>query len=333
MKKYLLPDQGSYYKANLHCHSVYSDGAFTPEQLKERYKTHGYSVLAYTDHDVFIPHHDLTDDGFLALAGFEVECSEPLPIADRKTAHMCFIAKSPDVVIQPCWNEKYADKTHGEPYKHLVQFDPSQPPFERSHTPECVNAMIRAGREGGFFVTYNHPCWSQENYPDYSKYEGMHAMEIYNTECQNLGYESYAPGVYDDILRGGQRIYAVATDDNHNKRPGNSFGGFVMIKAEKLEYEAITRALFDGDFYASQGPEIHELYVEDRNIHVTCSDAVSITLNSGRRSAQVIHAADGKPVSKAVFVVRDDDPYIRVTVTDARGRHANTRAYFPEELV
>ena len=35
MKKYLLPKDGSFYKANLHCHSTVSDGRFTPEEIKK----------------------------------------------------------------------------------------------------------------------------------------------------------------------------------------------------------------------------------------------------------------------------------------------------------
>ena len=30
---YLLPEKGNFYKANLHCHTVVSDGALTPEQV------------------------------------------------------------------------------------------------------------------------------------------------------------------------------------------------------------------------------------------------------------------------------------------------------------
>ena len=49
----------NYYKANLHCHSTLSDGSCTPEELKEIYKKHGYSIIAYTDHDVFISHKSI----------------------------------------------------------------------------------------------------------------------------------------------------------------------------------------------------------------------------------------------------------------------------------
>jgi len=73
MKKYLISETGNFYKANLHCHTTVSDGRMTPEEVKNAYKEKGYSIVAYTDHDVFIPHPELCDDDFLAMNGFEVE--------------------------------------------------------------------------------------------------------------------------------------------------------------------------------------------------------------------------------------------------------------------
>ena len=76
MRKYLLPNEGEFYKANLHTHTNRSDGAQSPEKVKEVYKDLGYSVVAYTDHDIFIDSQHLTDDTFVALNG--VEYSSPL---------------------------------------------------------------------------------------------------------------------------------------------------------------------------------------------------------------------------------------------------------------
>lgn len=340
MKKYLLPKEGNFYKANLHCHSNISDGNLSPLQLKELYKSHGYSVLAYTDHDIFLPHHNLTDENFLALAGFEAELNEngQYPTGkDVPSTHICFIAKDTDMDIQPCWHEKYAYIGGAVQYKDKVKYDKNEAPYERNRTPECVNTMIKKARDAGFFVTYNHPFWSLDNYENYSKYEGMHAMEIFNSECAALGYDSYAPNVYDDILKLGRRIYAVSADDNHNKAPVDhlkcgSFGGFVMIKAQKLEYNAITDALFKGNFYASQGPEIHDLYIEDGKICVNCSDVETITLATGRRAAQIACGKIGETVNHAEFAFAKEDVYLRITATDKNGKHANTSAYFIDEL-
>ena len=76
MKKFLLPQLGNFYKANLHCHSNISDGKLSVEELKELYKSNGYSIVAFTDHDVFLTHNDLTDSDFLALNGYEWEIYE-----------------------------------------------------------------------------------------------------------------------------------------------------------------------------------------------------------------------------------------------------------------
>ena len=71
MRKYLLPETGNFYKANLHCHTNCSDGKLSPKEVKELYKANGYSVVAYTDHNIMVDHSDLDDDGFLALSGYE----------------------------------------------------------------------------------------------------------------------------------------------------------------------------------------------------------------------------------------------------------------------
>ena len=75
MKQYLLPENGRFYKANLHSHSTVSDGERTPEELKAMYKARGYSVFAYTDHDNFVTHNELTDDEFLVINGHEASAS------------------------------------------------------------------------------------------------------------------------------------------------------------------------------------------------------------------------------------------------------------------
>ena len=62
MKHYLLPETGNFYKANLHCHSTCSDGQWTPEELKEQYMKQGYSIIAYTDHQLMYNHSYLTDE-------------------------------------------------------------------------------------------------------------------------------------------------------------------------------------------------------------------------------------------------------------------------------
>lgn len=338
MKKYLISENGNFYKANLHCHSNLSDGELTPEEMKKIYMERGYSIIAYTDHDIFIPHPELNDEKFLALNGFEMEINEErdTDFINIKTCHLCFIAIKPDNLNQICYHRtKYAFANSIENRKY-VQFDDTKEDYERHFNPETINDIIKIGRENGFFVTYNHPTWSLEDYKDYINYEGMNAFEIYNHSSYSIGYLENNQRVYDDILRSGKRIFCIAADDNHNhgdinKRNYDSFGGFTMIKAPKLEYETITDALQKGDFYASEGPLINELYFEDGKIYVECSDADRIVLTVGRRRSNIVFAED-KPLNQASFDICPEDVYVRITVFDKEGKSANTNAYFTDEL-
>ena len=148
MKKHLLPESGNFYKANLHCHTVLSDGCLTPEEVKEIYKNAGYSVVAYTDHDILIPHHaELSDDEFLALNGWEITFTEPQisPIHGvKRVCHMCIIAKDPDNVKQVCWfHRKHFNKN--EDKANLAD----EPEFKPEYTPESINEAIARAKAAG----------------------------------------------------------------------------------------------------------------------------------------------------------------------------------------
>ncbi len=333
MKKFLIPEGGKFYKANLHCHTNVSDGKMTPEEVKELYKQHGYSIVAFTDHDVFVPHPELADENFLPLNGFEMEVNKHTSndFCQLKTCHMCFVALKPDNLTQVCYHR--SDYTWGNATENrkFVKYDESKPDYVRQHTHECITDMMRIGRENGFFVTYNHPNWSLENYSDYIGYDNMHAMEIYNNACVVDGYNDYNEKEYDDMLRAGKRIFCISADDNHSLV--NACGGFIMIKADKLEYETITDALLRGDFYASQGPEIHDLWFEDGKININCSDAKRIILHTGNRYIDKLVSQDGKPLTHASFNVKPEFGYVRITVEGVDGQNANTNAYFTDELL
>lgn len=341
MKTFLLPEEGKFYKANLHSHSTFSDGRLTPAEMKALYQERGYSIIAYTDHDLMFHHRELNDETFLALSGFEIYANEELPdpdapYCDKRVCHLCFVALTPEVEHQVCFHRtKYIE--HNIPIWDQAAYDPAQPDFEREYTPACINEMIRLGREGGFFVTYNHPTWSLESGEQYLQYHGMHAMEIVNGGTVVDGYEEYNPRVYDDMLRHGERIFCLATDDNHNHHPADSllcdsFRGFTMIKAPCLEHRAIGQALLDGHFYASQGPEIEALWLEDGQVHLITPHACRVVYSTARRVVrQQVQAEDGR--MHAIFPVAQEDGYFRLTVTDTHGLHANTNAYFTDEWV
>lgn len=341
MKKYLLPENLNSYKANLHCHTTISDGSWTAEQMKDEYKKRGYSIIAYTDHNMMIDHHkELSDGEFLALRGFEVQIAQSAndtTALTPKTCHICSIALDPDNLIQPCVSQKHLDhwRFYKKPAVDWITYDKSIPDFEYAYTPERINAFINEVRKQGFFVTYNHPVWSLETLDEFAAYEGMNAMEICNYGCYVDGYEDYNPYIYDQMLRAGKRIFCIGADDNHNRGKipeRDSFGAFTVIYAEKLDYKTVTDAMLRGDMYASQGPLINSLWVEDGVVHVTTSPARRIYIGAETRYSKSVIAEDGKLLTEAEFKLPEKFGYFRITVEDECGRHANTRAYFLDEL-
>ncbi len=339
MKKYLLPKEGKFYKANLHCHSNRSDGRLSPEELKKLYVENGYSIIAFTDHDILLSHSYLNDENFLALHGFEMEINEQkkedFPFI--KTCHICFIAIDKDNLVQPCYHREYYLFANAPKYRDQIIFDTSLPDYWREYSHEGISEIMAIGRKKGFFVTYNHPTWSGETLNEYGGYKNMHAMEIVNNGCLVGGFNDYNDKEYDEMLQAGNRIFCIAADDNHNCHPKNSklndsCGGWTMIKAPNLEYNEITSALLKGNFYSSQGPEIFSLFVEDGVLYIECSPAESIILNTAHRIIDVRYPEEGKPLTCASFVINKDSVYVRLTITDEKGKHANTNAYFLDEI-
>lgn len=333
MRKYLLPHGLPFFKANLHCHSTESDGKLTPEELKADYQSKGYSVIAYTDHEILVPHPHLNDESFLALNGYELEVLDDYPEGStyhqRKTCHLCLIALEPDNQQQVYWNRRYINPKIAAKHSQLIKTYENQPDMQRVFSGEGITAIMQAARNCGYFVTYNHPCWSLVDISELETYHGMHALELYNHMSFSEGYDDYNTALYDAMLRRNERILCIAADDNHV--PEWQFGGFTMICAENLEYRTITKALENGHFYASTGPLIHQLWFEDGNIHIRCSPAAKIFASYGIRKRVSVRKTD-TDLTEAAFPVHPNDVFVRITVWDADHNHADTNAYFVDEL-
>ena len=338
MKRILLSNAKNFYKANLHCHTNCSDGKLTPAMLKEEYKSLGYSIVAYTDHDIFITHDELTDESFLALHGFEVEINENSVYPGKpelNSCHICMIAIEPDNLIQPLWNSKYAFAGKASTYIPEVKRDCED--YEREYSCEGISKMMETYRNRGFFVTYNHPTWSGERYPQYTGYHGMHAMEMMNGSSSTILREEYNPRVYDDILSVGQRIYGIGADYNHNHSKKGSAEwdsgiAFTVINAEKLEYKTITQALLDGNFYASEAPKIYELTYDDGSVRIKTSPATRIICTCDIRCTYGKDADPGEIITECEFKLHENVKWFRITVVDINGKHACTNAYFTDSL-
>ena len=103
-----------------------------------------------------------------------------------------------------------------------------------------------------------------------------------------------------------------------------------MIKAPSLTYKDIITALKNGDFYASNGPQINELYLEDGMLHIKTSPVHRISVSGiGRQVCFVMPEDPDETVTEASINVSGMLPdFIRVTVTDTHGRQAWTQPIY-----
>lgn len=309
MIKYLLPNEGAFYKANLHSHSSFSDGTLNPAELKDLYKKSGYSILAITDYDRFSDCALLSDDSFLVLNGIEIGINDKnFNGKYGKTCHLCAVS--------------FKTGAESNVLKDVI----------REYNSDCISRIMDTAAKSALFVTYNHPSWSMEGYEDYINYNGMHAMEIYNHSCRLDGYDEHNSKQYDDLLKSGKRIYCIATDGNRgDMQTSDLFGGFTMIKARNLSHRSVEEALKNGSFYSSEGPEVYELYIEDKTLYIKCSGVSEICLNTPYRIA-ASKKGYGRLLKEASFKLRGDEGYFRLTLTDKNGNKAYTNAYFTDEI-
>ncbi len=113
---YLISPNKNQYKAPLHCHSTYSNGKRTPEQLKEMYKSHGYSVLSITDHETPKDHTHLSGSDFLMLTGYEAyirkypDCRYD---AFDTEIHINLFARDPHNVSMVCYDSVFSAMEKG----------------------------------------------------------------------------------------------------------------------------------------------------------------------------------------------------------------------------
>jgi len=333
---YLISPNTPQHKANLHCHSVHSDGALTPTELKNAYRERGYSILAITDHETPQAHNELTDEHFLMLTGYEVyirPSQQCVYDVFSPEIHMNLFARDPQNETLVGYNPPYCKYLPAERQETIEKAGPLRP---REYTVEYINEFIQAAREAGYLVAYNHPVWSMESEERILAYDGIFSLELINGGSDVISGMEYSGALYDKLIRSGKRWFVHAGDDNHNHDPldsvdSDSFRAATTILTEKLSYDAVIKAMETGEMYSTSGPVIREVSVEGDEVTVVCSDAVYIGCHIGSKRPEYVRGTNQNPVTTATFRIHPKAQYLRISVIDADGGRADTRAYFREE--
>lgn len=324
MKLEIISPNKNQYKTEMHCHSTCSDGKYTPAQLKYIYQERGYSAVCFTDHDVFIPHNDLTDENFVALNGYELfipSLDDNPKEAVGKQLHLNFLALSPKKEKMLFYNPDYIYTPNGKKLIGKIKYQGSCKE-NRFFETKWINDAIQKANQNGFAVTFNHPVWSCASPNDYLPLKGLTAMEIWNS-FQEDG------GAVREMVYEGKEILSVATNDFHKFREGEkSILAAIYIQAEKLTYRQLVKNFLNGNYYSSCGPTISELYIENDRLHLACSKVKSVMLITPSIDCRSLQVTDGY-IEQADFVLNPHDKKVfYLVLTDKHGNKAWTNPIF-----
>jgi hypothetical protein len=293
---------GRFWRGNLHCHSTRSDGALPPEEVARRYRAQGYHFYCQSDHFMEEFGYPITDttafrtDDFTTILGAELHAPSLL---NGEIWHILGVGLPAD----------FAPLMDGETGPELA----------------------RRAQEAGAFIAIAHPQWYGLTLEDARTVAFADAIEVYNHTCAVQADRPDGTYLFDQMLLDGLHVNAIATDDAHFRDEVNSnadaFGGWVMVKAETLSPEALLAALKAGDFYASQGPDLHHIAVEGHMLHIACSAVDRITILGPRARS---HTFSGRSMTSASLPIDQfAGDWLRVVVTDAAGKRAWSNAIRP----
>jgi hypothetical protein len=295
--------QGSWFKGNLHTHTLNSDGDSTPDDVVRWYREHGYNFVTLTDHNYLTSVDGLNalhgaDDKFLVMKGEEV--------TDRfqnKPVHVNGFA--PNALITPTGGGSVLDMTQ---------------------------RMIDAIRSAGAVPSVNHPNYGWAiSASELLQLQRTRLFEVFNGHplVNNLGGGG-VPGleeVWDRMLSSGRMLYGIAVDDAHYfKRPEDKTAprpgqGWVYVRAPRLDSRALVEALERGEFYASTGVELQSVIATSSSLTIavqTEPQSKYVIQFIGRQGALLSEAI----VSPATYTFRGDESYVRAKVIESNGKVA-----------
>lgn len=290
---------GKFWRGNLHTHSTLSDGMLSPAEVCRRYAAEGYDFICLSDHFVGRYDYPIADTvpfrtaDFTTVLGAEVHTGQ---LSNGEIWHILAVGLPLD--FQP----------------------PDTPNFDGTKAPETGASLAQRCRDAGAFVAIAHPQWNSMTLADARQIEAAHAVEIYNHGCAVECDRPDGFAILDLLLSDGRRLSGCATDDAHFIGPDH-FGGWVMVKAEANDPDLLLEALKRGDYYSSQGPRLHDIRVDDDEVHVDCSPAERIlAVGAGAASRQVY----GTSMAGGTLPIERfrKGGWFRIVVVDAHGRRA-----------
>jgi hypothetical protein len=293
-----------WWKGNLHTHSLWSDGDDYPEMILDWYKAHGYHFAALSDHNTLNQGERWIDlesaGGDTVLAKYQERFGEEwVEERDQDGTREVRLKTLPEyrslfeepgqfLLIQ---SEEITDGFAKRPV-HINAtnlqdlIEPQGGTSVSDVMQNNVDAVLEQRERTGqlMFPHINHPNfgWAVK-VEDLLPLRGEKFFEVYNGhpavrnegDAEHPSTERMWDILLAERLSDGQEVmFGMATDDSHSYHefglghvnPGR---GWVMVRAESLDPEALIRAMEAGDFYSSSGVTLEAIDASSEGLSLT----------------------------------------------------------------
>jgi hypothetical protein len=288
----------TWFKGNLHTHSLWSDGDDFPEMIADWYVRHDYHFLALTDHNVLGTERrwmKATEierrGGPESLGKYRTRFGNDW-VQERGTPG----AEDHEIALRPLVEfrgrleeakkfllipgEEISDSVGRLPiHLNATNLTEVLPPARGASVREAISNNVRAvanqaqqsGRQ--ILIHLNHPNFGWAITPeDLAFVAEEQFFEIYNghPSVNQLGDQT-RPGLelFWDIANtlridrfASPPLFGLGTDDSHDYHgvQGATPGrGWIQVRAAELEADALISAMRRGDFYASSGVKLRDV--------------------------------------------------------------------------
>ena len=342
--------QTSWYKGNLHMHSLWSDGDDYPELIAARYKEAGYHFIAFTEHDRFQAGEPPPVKGRAREAAGDGRLKSLSEYRDLLEERGRFLILNGEEVTVNC-----GERCH---YINVINSPrPIEPVDYDGISADAIQSVVREveGFDGPCLVSFNHPnyLWNATA-EDLAEAETLRFFEIHTalkgTLCYGDEQRAGAERIWDIALglrlakNGKHPLFGIATDDSHRygSSDAGAFRAWVMVKAPELTADALVHSISNGDFYASTGVTLAKLETNSSGISMTIEQAAGVKYKTrfiGTRkgtdmSSLPVVNENGVPIhttrkyskdvgailgevdgSEATFEFTGDEAYVRALIT------------------
>ena len=235
-KEITLPKQlngYNVYKADLHTHTVYSDGSVTPQLRVQEAWLDGLDVMAVTEHIEYRPF----EKTYAEYMGTEVKAAD-LNYSYRLSESE---GKKWGLVIIPGTEITRNGTTVGH-FNALFTTD------NNTIYDEDPLVAIRNAKAQGALVMHNHPGWTRKDI-DYTKTEKAAYKEGLIDGVEVMNTNEFYPGIVDRCREKG--LFIAACSDIHGTTYNDyGYSGYIrpltLILAEDNSLESLKAALADG---------------------------------------------------------------------------------------